>query len=270
MASRMTPVTTMAARGVRRTGSMRAICNGSQRSRAMEKATRDEARMVALRADMVDSRPPSTMTATPKAGMNCSAARTIAVSPYCPRKAHDGMPSGLIGAERHEQDQQVDGHRDGERDEGGAGDRPLGVLDLLGHGGDQVVALEGDEGQPHGHHDPAETHGKEGREAVNRLSGIGEDPLQPVGDEDDQYDDLGHGQRVLGLAGDLGAANVEAEEHDAHQHRHHQQRKVLSGRTEQAGGEAWEVLVEDLPEVPRESQRVQTAGHGVGEPQHPA
>ena len=49
-------------------------------TRAMEKATLEDANTVALRADIVESSPPNTMIATPKAGMKSSAARTIAVS----------------------------------------------------------------------------------------------------------------------------------------------------------------------------------------------
>ncbi len=81
MAIRSAPVTPIATWGVRRSGWIVAIRGGSHRSRPIEKATLDEARMVAFSADMVDRSPPKTITATPKDGMNPSAARTIAVSP---------------------------------------------------------------------------------------------------------------------------------------------------------------------------------------------
>ncbi len=81
IASRMPPVARIATCGVRRSGWMVATDLGSQRSRPMEKATRDDAMMVAFSADIVDRRPPNTMMATPNAGMKPSAALTIAVSP---------------------------------------------------------------------------------------------------------------------------------------------------------------------------------------------
>ena len=66
----------------------------------MEKATLEDAITVAFRADMVDRSPPNTMTATPKAGMKPSAARTMAVSPYSPRNCQEGWPSGPEAAAR--------------------------------------------------------------------------------------------------------------------------------------------------------------------------
>jgi hypothetical protein len=46
----------------------------------MEKATRDDAKMVAFKADIVDSKPPKIISATPKNGMKLCAALAIAVS----------------------------------------------------------------------------------------------------------------------------------------------------------------------------------------------
>ncbi len=59
---------------------MKDIRLGSHKSRPMEKATLDAAMTVAFNADVVESRPPNTITATPIAGMKPSAARTMAVS----------------------------------------------------------------------------------------------------------------------------------------------------------------------------------------------
>ena len=53
---------------------------GNILSRLIEKATRDEARIVAFRADMVDSSPPKIISAIPKTGMKFSAALAMAVS----------------------------------------------------------------------------------------------------------------------------------------------------------------------------------------------
>jgi len=75
--------------GVRRSGWIVAMLAGNSRSRPMEKATREEAMTVAFRADIVESNPPKTITATPNAGMNPSAARTIAVSPKSPKNRHE-------------------------------------------------------------------------------------------------------------------------------------------------------------------------------------
>ena len=81
VASVLVPVAKIAILGVRRTGSISLNLPGSQRSRPMEKATREAAMTVALSADVVESSPPNTIRATPNAGMNASAARTMAVSP---------------------------------------------------------------------------------------------------------------------------------------------------------------------------------------------
>ena len=84
--------------GVRRSGWIVATALGNHRSRPMEKATREEAMIVAFRADIVLRRPPKTMIATPAAGMKPSAARTIAVSPYRPRNCQEGSPPGGLTA----------------------------------------------------------------------------------------------------------------------------------------------------------------------------
>ena len=141
------------------------MASGSHRSRPMEKATRDDAMTVALSADMVDSSPPNTITATPKAGMNPSAARTIAVSPYSPRNCQEGCPSGpgAAASDTNRMSRYITTVIASEMNVAW-GIVLLGILDLLRHGGDQVVALERDEREPHGHDHSAEPLGKERRE----------------------------------------------------------------------------------------------------------
>ena len=60
----------------------------------MEKATRDDARMVAFKAEVVESSPPKIINATPMEGMKFWAALAIAVSWYCPRNCQDLPDSG--------------------------------------------------------------------------------------------------------------------------------------------------------------------------------
>ena len=74
------PVTAMAMCGVRRRVWIVLSDTGSILSRLMEKATREDARMVAFKADIVDSSPPKIINTTPKAGMKLCAALAIAVS----------------------------------------------------------------------------------------------------------------------------------------------------------------------------------------------
>ena len=71
---------------------------GSQRSLPNVNATRLEARTVAFSADMVDSRPPTTMSTTPTPGMKFSAAMTMAVSWYSPRNSQEVIPGALTAA----------------------------------------------------------------------------------------------------------------------------------------------------------------------------
>ena len=49
-------------------------------SRLMEKATLDEAKIVAFKADIVESNPPKIIRTTPNKGIKFSAALAIAVS----------------------------------------------------------------------------------------------------------------------------------------------------------------------------------------------
>ena len=53
---------------------------GNILSRLMEKATRDDAKMVAFKADIVESNPPKIISTTPKKGMKLRAALAMAVS----------------------------------------------------------------------------------------------------------------------------------------------------------------------------------------------
>ena len=135
----------------------------------------------------------------------------------------------MDGAERDEQDQEVDGDGHREGDEGGARDVLLGLLDLLGNGGDEVVALEGDEGQTHGDDHTACAEREEGREAGSRLGRGARDLLEPVGDEDHEYEQLGHGEGVLGGTGHRSAPNVEAEKNEPDDHGDDGNRQVVSG-----------------------------------------
>ena len=69
MTMTITPVTAIAVCGVRRVVWIVLSRMGSILSRLMEKATRDEAKMVAFKADIVESSPPKMISATPIAGM---------------------------------------------------------------------------------------------------------------------------------------------------------------------------------------------------------
>jgi hypothetical protein len=71
---------------------------GNIRSRPILKLTREEARTLAFKADMVEKSPPKTMRATPNSGIKFSAARTMPVSLNTPRISHEVLISGSLGS----------------------------------------------------------------------------------------------------------------------------------------------------------------------------
>ena len=92
--------TRMARCGVLRVGWMRLKNEGRLRSRPMAKETREEEKIVALRALMVDSRP-ANRSMSPPPRKKCRAASTRAVSFFSPRYFQLGM-SGTCTAPRAE------------------------------------------------------------------------------------------------------------------------------------------------------------------------
>ena len=67
--------------------------SGKARSRPMAKLTRVDEKVVAFKALMVDSRPPTMMRKVPK-GMNWAAARAMPISPSSPSHSNISTPSG--------------------------------------------------------------------------------------------------------------------------------------------------------------------------------
>ena len=260
----------IAARGVRRTGSMWAICfrqpavpghreghaGGREDGRVEGRHGREQA------AENDDGDPEcrhELFCGTNDCGL------TVFAEELPRREAVDAD-----GAERNEEDQEVDGDGDGEGDEGGARNVLFGFLDFFSDGGDEVIALEGDKGQTHGDDDAACAVRKERGEAGRSLGRSTEDLLEPVGDKDPEHRELGESEGVFGLPGHRRAPDVEAEEDEADDHGDDGHRHVGPGGSEKMFGKRGQVLVEDLPEVAGETEGVEAAGHRVGEPQHPA
>ena len=109
----------------------------------------------------------------------------------------------------HQQDKQVDNHRDPQREKGRLGDVLGGLFHLLTDRGNQIVAFEGNKRQSHGHDDSAKTLRKQRMECCQCLRPLNQGYQAKVG-KDCQYKDLGHGHHVLRFACHICSDEIQA------------------------------------------------------------
>ena len=128
--------------------------------------------MVAFNALMVESKPPIRITMPPprKNPLRHLDQRGLLLQP---EKLPTGHAFALRRAERGEGHQQVDRHDDHQREEHRARDVAFRGAHLLAALGDDLIALEGDERQPHRHEDAAHAVGQ-------KILGEGQMPVGPV------------------------------------------------------------------------------------------
>ncbi len=176
----------------------------------------------------------------------------------------DSQPGrGSHGPNGHQGDQEVDRHHDQEREKHRPGHVPFWVLHLLARLGDDLVALERDEGEAHGSEHTAPTF-REERGKRDLDAALPEHDHQSRGDECQDDQDLPDRHHVSGLAGFRGAPVVDVREEDD-------------------GGDGQPLLdchetevdlrgaqrVEHELEIGPEAEGVERTGDRVGEPRHP-
>ena len=173
-------------------------------------------------------------------------------------------------AQGNKDDQQIDNHGHAQGNERGLRNIRLGLFDFLGNGRDEIVPLKRDERQPHGHQHTAQPLWEKWGEITCRLFGGRIDKHEPVPDKNQKHENLGDGDHVLRLARHLRAAYVQPDKDAADDQRHQRNRRLDTDRRLNRMADVRQVLVEKLPEISRKPQRVETAGHRVGEPEHPS
>ena len=174
------------------------------------------------------------------------------------------------GPDTHGHNQQVNQHGHGKGYHRGAGDGFFRGLDLLGHRGDQVIAFKGDEGQPHGHHDPSEAFREKGFETGGRLGRDMKNLFDPVNDKNAENDDLGHGDDVFDVAGQRGSPHVDQDKNHAHQHCHEKRRSPVAGHGIHRICHHGQIGLNEFPEIAAKSAGIQGAGNDIAKPEHPA
>ena len=192
--------------------------------------------------------------------------RLLELSEELPRHRVGQLDRG----QRDENDQQVDRHRYAEGDERRPRDIDFGLFDLLRKGGDQVVTLESDEGEPHRHEHAARTAREERGEVGGGGLGHPHDPAQSIADEDGEHDKLAKREKVLGQPSDLGTACVQANEKEPNGDGDHEHSGVFANHPKDAIGRPRHIFQEELPEVAGETKSVEAAGYGISEPEQPA
>ena len=106
----------------------------------------------------------------------------------CGHRTDPPGPGSTDGREEEEK-RQVDRERDPEGEVHRARHGPFRITDLAGDGGDQVEALESDEGVAHRLEESARAGRKEGPEAGHECDGGFADPGPGAADQEDREDD---------------------------------------------------------------------------------
>ncbi len=174
-------------------------------------------------------------------------------------------------AHRHDQEQQwdVDHERGGQRQDHRARDVALGPFHLAPDRGDQIEALERDEGVAHGLDQALAAVRHEGAESCAELLDprrVNQEHPETAGDDDREDDDLADGFQLP--AAGVRSHELPGVEGDRRQRVHeHRKTGVEPSRWGAAGRQ--DHLFEDRHEKDRKSEGVQDGRHHRGEPHHP-